>query len=497
MIMVAIGNLIVNPALGVMQNIENEYILVAGHVLYRTGQFLIVNFPLLFVLRLSTRKSGSATSTLSAFAGYVAYLVATMFFASSGLPNSAFSSIMGISFNTQSITILGNATRYPLQTGVIGAVIVSFIALWSYNHSKNKSEYGLFAFISKESSVALHTVIGCALAGVAIAFLWPYFLMAVQKIVTFISADTVNPINLALYGITDRFLSVMGLNALIRQPFWYQTNGGTWINLGGSSISGDASIWVNQLTANATSGLTGRFITPFYVLNMFAVPSTIWAMYSLNTDAMERRKVRMLCVFATAASMIGGTLLPLELMMALLCPLLFLFHVGYTGILFAVLHVFRSYLGYQPLNNATIVAIPGTLPEFLKYMQYPSMERGWTIVLIAGTISIFVYFFTTRIYFKFLAVDLFNTGEKERLIEGTIKAIGGIENVKMLQSNISTLTISVYDPNRINVNKLKQLGSFRVFESRAGYNICFGSSSTMIRIGMNNAMREAVRAVNQ
>ena len=497
MILIASGNVVLNPALGVNALIENEYVLVVAHVLYRTGQFLIVNFPVLFLLRFATRKKGGSTSVLCAFIGYIAYLVATMFFAPTGLPNTAFSSILGLSFSNQSLAVLGNAARYPLQTGVIGVAVVSLVTLWSFNRSRNRNEYGIFAFISKESSVAFHTVLYCILAGIGVAYVWKYFLMAVTKVVTFVSADTVNPINLSLYGVTDRVLSVLNLNSLIRQPFWYQTNGGTWINLAGSNIAGDASIWANQISSNVVTGISGRFFTPYFVLNIFLIPSIIWGMYSLYTDAIERRKIRMLCVMATITSLFGATMLPLELMMAFLCPLLFILYVGYTGILFAVLHVFRAYLGYIPLYNATIIALPGTLLELMKYMQYPSMERSYTIVMIAGTISIFVGFFATRIYFKFLAVDLFKTGEKDRLIQATIKAVGGIENVKMLQSSISTLTINVYDPNRTNFKKLKKFGSYHIYESRAGYNISFGAASTMIRIGMNNAMREAVRAVNQ
>jgi hypothetical protein len=40
------------------------------------------------------------------------------------------------------------------------------------------------------------------------------------------------------------------------------------------------------------------------------------------------------------------------------------------------------------------------------------------------------------------------------------------------------------------------MGAFRIYESRAGYVICFGASSTMIRMGITSAMRDAIRSVN-
>jgi len=274
-------------------------------------------------------------------------------------------------------------------------------------------------------------------------------------------------------------------------------NGGTWVNMAGASISGDVNIWTSQVTANAVRGYTGRFFTPYYILNIFAVPGMIWAMFSLYTDAMERRRMWVLCLIATIVSLLCGTLLPLELMLALLCPLLLMFHLMYTGVMFGIMHVMHAYLGYYSTDTTTIMAFPGTLPELIKYLQYPSMRQTIIIVAAAGAISFVIYFLVTRLYFRRLAVDLFDTGTKERMVRETIKAVGGIENVKMTQSSISALTISVYDPNKMNIDRLRKIGTYRVFETRVGYTICFGAASTMIRIGINDAMRESIRTVNK
>nr|MCR4951382.1 hypothetical protein [Solobacterium sp.] len=68
--------------------------------------------------------------------------------------------------------------------------------------------------------------------------------------------------------------------------------------------------------------------------------------------------------------------------------------------------------------------------------------------------------------------------------------------IRMVHSSITALTISVYDPTVMDLSLLKRLGSHRVYETRAGYSICFGAASTMIRIGIQNAMKESIRAVN-
>jgi len=491
------GNLITNPAFGIADFINNDYIILLAEILQRTGQFLLVNFPLLFLIRLVARRGGSATTFISAITGYVGFLVATMFVADTSLPSTAFSSILGISINKSTLQHLSGSTHYPLQTGVFGAIIVAMITLWAFNRSRNRSEYGFLSFISKEVSVSMRTVSYSLIAGAVTAYVWPFVFMGIQKIISFITVDTTNPINLTLYGICDRLFGALGLGTLIRQPFWYTVNGGTWVNMAGASISGDVNIWTSQVTANAVTGYSGRFFTPYYILNIFAVPGMIWAMFSLYTDAMERRRMWVLCLIATIVSLLCGTLLPLELMLALLCPLLLMFHLMYTGVMFGIMHVMHAYLGYYSTDTTTIMAFPGTLPELIKYLQYPSMRQTIIIVAAAGAISFVIYFLVTRLYFRRLAVDLFDTGTKERMVRETIKAVGGIENVKMTQSSISALTISVYDPNKMNIDRLRKIGTYRVFETRVGYTICFGAASTMIRIGINDAMRESIRTVNK
>ena len=491
MLIGGIGNMIINPALGIADAITNDTVILVGNIMYRAAQFTVVNFPLFMLIKLTSRRNGSAAAVLSAVAGYFCYCIGTLFFSSATLPSTTFSSILGISVSS------GGTVRYPLQTGMLGTIIVTLITLWSFNRARSRTEYGFFSFISKDTSIAIHTMFWSLLAGIGAAMVWPYLMMGINKVITFIANDTTNPVNLALYGITERILSVLNLGRLIRQPFWYTGSGGTWLNMAGSFIAGDAAIWSAQTASNSISSLTGRFFTPYYVLNIFAVPGMICAFYSLYTDIIERRKMRMLVILAFIGSMLTGTLLPLELMLVLLCPLLFFMHVGYTGILFAILHVLNAHIGSSPYLNAVMMAMPGTLPELLTCLQYPSLQSSIVITVIVGAVSFVAYFFMTRIYFKYLAIDLFKTGEKDRMINGTIKAVGGIENVKMIQSSISKLTISVYDPNKIKISQLRRLGSFRVYESRAGYNICMGAASTMVRIGMNNAMREAVRSVNR
>ena len=490
-----IGNLLTNSAFSAFYTINNEVVILLAEAMMKIGSFLIVNFPLIFLIRVVTRKAGSATSVLSAIAGYITYLVMTMYFSSgnSSLPSTAFSSVLGLSFSTSASSSVTAGVHYPLQTGILSTVLIGIITLTVYNSSRRHNEYGFFSFISKDVGCVIRTVVFSALAGFGVALLWPYVMQGITKVINFIASDTTNPVNLAIYGMLDRVLSVFNLGALVRQPFWYTSSGGSWINLVGANAAGDVNIWTSQLSSGSLTGMAGRFITPYYVLNIFAMPGLLWGMYSIETDLIERRRLRLFYILATLLSLVSGTLLPLEIMLLLLCPLLFLFHVGCTGLLYGIFSAMHVYLGYNYTGTSVLTALPGTLLEYLSYFKYSSLQHTLIVIAIVGVISFFVYFFVTRLYFRHLALDLFNTGGKERLTKGTIAAVGGIENVKMTHSSCSRLVISLYDPTKINVAKLKQLGSIRVYETKAGFAICYGASSTIVSMGISQTMRDKIR----
>jgi phosphotransferase system glucose/maltose/N-acetylglucosamine-specific IIC component len=495
--LLGLGNLLSNEAYVAIIDVNNEFILLIADCMVRIGTFLIAQFPLLFLIRLSARKAGSATTMISAVSGYIAFLVVTMYFGRQDLPASAYSSILGLSMTTAGSATVRGGVHYPLQTGVIATAVVAVITQISYSRSRNRSEYSFFSFISRDTWCVIRTVILSGIAGLAVTYVWPYAVNGITRAMDYIARDTTNPVNLVMYGVLERFLGVLNLGTLIRSPFWYGTSGGSWISMAGTNIAGDVNIWTAQLEASAVNGMAGRFITPYYVINIFAVPGMLWALHSLQTDRLERRRMVMFYVITTIMSIMSGTLLPLELSLILLCPLLFFIHISYMGILYGVFHAMHIYLGFNYHGTSTLTAMPGTLFEYLSYFQNSALSNTLVQIMIVGGISFVLYFLITRFYFKRLALDLFHTGYKDEVVQGTIEAIGGIENIKMTNSSIAKLTLSVYDPGKVDVQRLRRLGSHRIYENRAGFNICFGAPSTMIRLGIDSAMRDAVREVNR
>ena len=372
--LLGLGNLLSNEAYVAIIDVNNEFILLIADCMVRIGTFLIAQFPLLFLIRLSARKAGSATTMISAVSGYIAFLVVTMYFGRQDLPASAYSSILGLSMTTAGSATVRGGVHYPLQTGVVATAVVAVITQISYSRSRNRSEYSFFSFISRDTWCVIRTVILSGIAGLAVTYVWPYAVNGITRAMDYIARDTTNPVNLVMYGVLERFLGVLNLGTLIRSPFWYGTSGGSWISMAGTNIAGDVNIWTAQLEASAVNGMAGRFITPYYVINIFAVPGMLWALYSLQTDRLERRRMVMFYVITTIMSIMSGTLLPLELSLILLCPLLFFIHISYMGILYGVFHAMHIYLGFNYHGTSTLTAMPGTLFEYLSYFQNSALS---------------------------------------------------------------------------------------------------------------------------
>ena len=497
MALLGIGNSLTNTAFAPLYSVRSDFILLLGNAALRTGTFLLVNFPLLALIRFVTKKGGSATTVTSALTGYITFHVMTMYFAHTNMSPDAYSSILGLSMTSVDPLTLTSSVHYPLQMGIVATIVTGTITLWIFERSRRRWEYSLFAFISRDVWCVIVTTLWCAVGGIVLALIWPYFLSTLQIAINFITSDTANPVNIGIYGMLERVLAGANLLTLIRSPFWYGANSGSWISMGGASVVGDVNIWTAQFASGRISGMSGHFITPYYILNLFAVPGMLWACYSLQTDRLEKRRTLGLFIVLTVLSYLSGTLFPLELGMIFLCPLLYFLHLGMTGILFGVLQAMHVYLGYQSTSGLVMTAMPGSLAELLVYLANPSLAPRVVMIIIVGFVYLVLYYLLTQVYFRYLAIDIFRTGGKERMVQGTLLAVGGIENVKMVHSSVHRLTLGLYDHSKLNVDLLRKLGGMRIVETKAGYAISFGAASTIVRQGIQQRMRRNMRELKE
>ena len=373
---------------------------------------------------------------------------------------------------------------------MVGTIIVTML---TYIACRTGSHHGIGqASLLKQTDALLKTVIYCILAGAVFGVIWPYFILFIVRLVNYISSDLGSPFNMILYGITDRFLQLFHLNALIRQPLWYSPSGGLWTNIAGATVVGDANVWTAQLGAGTLTSGAGRLFVPYYVMNIFAIPAMIWGMYSIGTSKAQRAKVQKLCIVGTLISMISGTTIPIQIMMFMVSPLLFFFHLGYNGFLYGLFSTLHVNLGYLTIDTNTVTAIPGTLPELLSYLKYTSLYRNLIIVVIVGVISAIVYFLATRLYFRHLSTGLIIRDEGEKMVKQIIKYIGGQENIKHVDANATSLMITVYDKEIVHERELMDLGSISITRDENVYTLLYGAKSYLLHKGIINSLRTVV-----
>jgi len=480
MVFMGLSGVILNPNFNTIFNINNALVIQIAEMFRYFGGFIIMNFPMLILIKALAKRYDDSVVVFTGILGYVMFHVVTMFFAPTNLPSQAYYALLGI--QVDAATLMDSTTTgilTPLQTGIVGLVIVLSITRWSYHSSRNRFTYGALGFIDRNVQAAINTVFFSMIAGVIIAFVWPWFIRGSVSMFTFLSEDLNNPINLFMYGILDRLYAVLNMSGLLRGLFWFTGLGGTWINPFGQSFLGDINVWISQ-TSYSIFGLgAGRLITPYFVLNIFAVPSMLAGIYGVYTDKMERRRYRLFFILAGLVSAISGTLLPLEIFLLVSAPLLFFFHLLMTGSIFALFEALNVYLGYTFSGNP-LTATPGSIIDMIVYWRNVDLMKSLLIIVLVGSITGLLYLAATTYYFRKGAVNLVDVNELEHRLSAFLASVGGIDNIRMIHAAPTKLTVQVYDRSVIDFSKIHHYDVSRIVETRAGYSLSYGAPSHML-----------------
>lgn len=494
LVFLGLSNFILNPVFSGYINISNELVILFAEALAKISYIYLLSWPFVFFIRLVSKKVNGVITIYIGLVGYITYIIFTMFFQDTTLVSQAYFTEFGFQLSNSSLSAFSNKVIYPLRTGIIGVILITVSTRIAYRQSRRRSKYGLFAFVDKDIWGMLLNILYAIIIAFVICQVAPLAYQYLATAIKFISNDLSNPISLFAYGILDRILSILNLSDLIKAPFWFATNGGSWVNVVGEAIGGDVNIWTEMLQQNLIPLSAGRFITPYYVMNIFGIPGILWGIWSMYSNKVERRKNLFLFLVLTVLSMLIGLMLPLEIVLLLLAPLLFIIYVLIYGSLFAIFQGIHAVLGFS-YSGKTEVALPGNLLEFLSFIGRAELQNTLITVVVVGVITGLVYFLVTRLYFKYLAVDLFDSGSKHRISETIITSVGGVNNIKFMSSSVNCLVIKPSDPNLVDLSYLKELGVSKIIDTKAGYALYLGAPSTMIKRLIENKIRASLRQV--
>lgn len=492
--LIALSGLVLNPNVSLFFSTNNTIVIAIAEICKYLGGVLVNFFPVMLLLAFLGKRDHGNIIMFIGFISYLAFNVMTMFFAKSDLVSTAYSSILGLSVNGSNFQSLSAGTHTPLQTGLVGVVTVALLTRHSYFVSRSKSPYTLlFPYIDKDTWALILSIIYCSLAGIVFAYIWPTVINSLFGLFNFIATDITNPMNMFVYGLLERLLCDVGMGNLIRYAFWFTEMGGTWIqSLTSVSVSGDVSIWTAQSYTAGYSLGPGRFISAYYVLNLFAIPGMLLALSLSCSDTMERRRFNRFFLWAIAISLLGNTIYPFEIAMLIISPLLYFFHICFSAILFGVFQAAEIYIGYA-YSGQLVYATPGNIFDLLYYSRSAVSSRTIQVILIVGVFSFLLYFLISKFYFKKCAVGLFDSSNLKNHTDLFIESVGGLNNIKSLHSSPIKLTVQVGNNALLNYNAMQKLRPSKVVESHAGYSFYIGAQSLMIKNEVNKRKKASKR----
>ena len=476
--------------LGIASFIKNEYVnifytfkdpitLALSDILMNISLGIISNFPLIVIIRMASRRAKSGTPILVGVVGYISFLVVTMVFSSQNLPNYAYAEVFNIRYYANDVTNFTKVIKYPLQCGLIAAFIVGIATRFSYVTSRRRNSYSLLSFMDKNTVAYIYNILICSFGALVTVYIWPYFINLINYIITNIGQNINNPEYIALYGAIDRIFSILGLSDFIRTSFWYDSLGGSVNTFSGTAILGDVNAWTHLISNNLNTNNFGRFITPYYILNIFIVPAVIMAFYSMNTNKADKKKMLFISIVLCFFSVVYGNPLVLEFVLLFAAPLLFVLHIFLTALLFYLCEFFKIRLGFI-YNGLPSLAMPGNLPDYLYFLRNPDYNKVLLYIFMIGIGYAAIYFIITRIYIKFLAFDFLNTGKKKNLCIKLVTALGGIQNIKEYYSNPFKASITLHNQQAIDIKALQHLGLSKISETALGVNVYFGMASYIL-----------------
>ena len=484
-ILVAIGFLIQNESVNVFYTFRSSIILFIGELCLRIGELTIMNLPLIFMMNIVCKKANNASPVVMSLVGYFTFIVTTMLFSTQNLNAQAYSTGFGINsiFNTPS------GSRLPLETGMIGSFLVAYATRMAFIFSRHRGSYSLTNLFARDTSGIIYNFVFCFILGLGVAYGFPYFYTYLQKAITFIGGDLLDPLRIGLYSVLDRILCIMGLGNIIRYPFWYTSAGGSFSNtVTGQSVLGDVNIWTYLKDSNASYIGAGRFITPYYVINMFLIPAFYLGTLFSMSDRTDRSILTPEFIFAILLSIIAGNPLPTELLMLMTSPTLLVAYLVIIGISSGVLVNFEAFLGFSSKISNTVIAMPGSFADFIINIRNVNLLPSIQTILIVGVVGFVFMLLFTMFYYRFLAFDFVRTGNGDGLVNDIIEIAGGKENIISAGSGLFKLNVYIRDPEKISVEKVQDIGVRKVVETRNGLTFELGTSCYAISRRINKKL---------
>ncbi|MBR2809593.1 MAG: hypothetical protein IKE33_05175 [Erysipelotrichaceae bacterium] len=106
--MVGLGSFVQNPNLNVFYTFRNSYVIIISEAIRQLGEVIILNFPLIVLIRLVSRRLKSGAPITLGLVGYFSFLVSTMIFQNPSMISEAYGSLFKISYDATGLPTVAN-----------------------------------------------------------------------------------------------------------------------------------------------------------------------------------------------------------------------------------------------------------------------------------------------------------------------------------------------------------------------------------------------------
>lgn len=410
--------------------------------LMNAGLAILNHLALLFAvglaLGMSKDKDGSA-----ALAGLVAYLVPQTVLSSA--------SVQGL-LGLEKLSDV-NPAFSTMDNNVFIGIIAGLTAAAMYNRFSQVKLPMALSFFSGKRLVPIMSALAMLVISGILLFIWPSVydvLVAFGKGILRLGF-----VGAGLYGFFNRLLIPTGLHHALNSVFWFGVAG---INDIGNFLAGQQALDSGQ----AIVGQTGMYQAGFFPVMMFGLPAGALAIYQCARPE-KKKQTASLMLAAAFASFFTGVTEPLEFSFMFVAWPLYVLHAVFTGISLAVSAFFHWTAGF---------AFSAGFVDYFLSLKNPVANQP-LMLLVQGAVFAVIYYFGFR--FAIQKFNLMTPGREETAGEETpdiatgddkfailatqiYQALGGKENVRVIDNCTTRLRLQVQDTDKVDQEKIKQTG---------------------------------------
>lgn len=488
-IMLVLCNLMVNPNITKYLTFLNNKVIFTVFTVFRDALMSIFTnlgpiFAIGIAFGLAKRKKEQAA--LVSFMSLFIYLAG----------QNSYLNLTGKLVKPDALYGSGQATMLGFQIidmGVFLGIIIGLIVGFIHNKYCEKDLGEIFSVYGGSRFGFLILIPIMIALAIINTYIWP----PVQYLIGSMSKMMLHsgPFGYFAFGFLERFLVPTGLHHLIGSPIWYTELGGA-AEVGGKLYTGAWNIALAQLADPTVVKLSRTTIfnnTTF--VKIFGLAGASLAM--IKTAKLEnKQKAKAVILPAMLTSVFAAITEPIEFTFLFLSPLLWLIHSLLTGAFLAILYIL----------NITCVSSGGILETLLYNIPAGIQKTGWPGFIAVGLVQAVVYFYVFKWFIQ--KFDLKTPGredgevklitkqefEKKKNVAGNelgmaiLKAIGGKDNLILVDSCFTRLRLELKDMSVIDEELLKEYNSKGVVKNGDEVQIIYGVNVGKYRKALEDAL---------